>query len=183
MQKTFLTTKLVLKIKTSRGFSLYELIFTLSIVGILMVLAAPSFQSTIQQNQLTASTSELHTALSLSRSEAIKRASFMTLCASTDLLVCNNSTDWSNGWILFMDNDGDGVFEDNGNAVLCENNDDCLIKVWDNLSNNMTLSADVSSITFDLNGVPLAIANYTATSSNQTTQITVNSTGRANVSH
>lgn len=165
------------------GFSLIELIISISILGILLTLAAPSFISTVQRNQLSSSVSELHSILSLSRSEAIKRASYTTLCASSDLMNCSDSMSWSNGWILFMDNDGDGIFEDDGDAVLCEINEDCLLKLSDSLSINVVLTANVSFITFDLNGLPIATANYTAsiTSCSNDTKIIVNTTGRSHV--
>ncbi|RKZ86854.1 MAG: hypothetical protein DRQ39_05150 [Gammaproteobacteria bacterium] len=173
----------VLNIQIQRGFTLYELIVTLSIVVILLTLAAPNFISTVQRNQVYNRVNELHSILNLTRSEAIKRASFLSLCSSSDVMNCNNSMSWSDGWILFMDRDGDGVFEDDGDTSLCEINEDCILKVANRPSNGITFTANVSVITFDLNGLPMSTATYTVSALNcrNDSQVIVNTTGRAHV--
>lgn len=84
------------------GFTLIELIVTISIVTILASIAIPSFTALIRSNQLTAGTNELVSALVLARSEALKRSNNVSLCASVNQTSCSG-TDFSKGWIVFLD--------------------------------------------------------------------------------
>lgn len=85
-----------------RGFSLVELMVVIAIVAILAAIAAPSFQSMLQNNRASSAASALRVALSLSRSEAVKRGS------DARVTVAANSTagQWSNGWTVFADSTG-----------------------------------------------------------------------------
>ncbi|MBK1731985.1 GspH/FimT family pseudopilin [Thiococcus pfennigii] len=89
------------------GVTLIELIMTLALAGILMALAVPSFQSVIANNRSTAQANAIVTALSLARSEAIKRGGQVSVCPSADpeaaSPVCRDGTDWSDGWIVVTD--------------------------------------------------------------------------------
>ncbi len=82
------------------GFTLIELLTTLVIAGILMSLAAPSFTSFIKNNRLVSQTNELLADLAFTRSEAVKRATDITVCKSTDGLTCNAGANWDDGWIV-----------------------------------------------------------------------------------
>lgn len=88
------------------GFTLIELITTLVIAGILMTLAAPSFNSFIKNNRLTTQANDLLADLAFARSEAVKRAATIRVCKSTDGLTCNAGANWQNGWIVL--NPGSG---------------------------------------------------------------------------
>jgi len=88
--------------KTQHGFSLTELMVALAIIGILLGIATPSYRQFSGNSRTVATTNSLVGALAVARSEALRRATPVTICASTDQLSCN-TTDWSNGWIVFTD--------------------------------------------------------------------------------
>jgi len=56
-----------------RGFTLIELMVTLAVAGILLGIAVPSFRQLIFSNRLTATANEVVTALTVARSESVKR--------------------------------------------------------------------------------------------------------------
>lgn len=84
-----------------RGFTLVELLIALAVVAVLVGMAAPSFQDTLADVQLTAEQNRLVKALRQARSEAIKRVGTVTLCKSDDGTACGGS--WSDGWLLFAE--------------------------------------------------------------------------------
>jgi type IV fimbrial biogenesis protein FimT len=86
-----------------------------ALVVVLMVLAVPSFQGVIRTSRATALTNELITALSQARSEAIKRGIPVAVCASSDQASCAGG--WQDGWIVFADDDGNGVVADTADIL------------------------------------------------------------------
>lgn len=100
----------------SRGFTLLELMITLSIAALLMTVAVPSYQSLMKESHLTAQANELMTALYYARSEAVKQGMRVTLCKSSDGATCNGGN-WQDGWIVFSDT-GTAGYIDSGDEIL-----------------------------------------------------------------
>ncbi|PKM11485.1 MAG: pilus assembly protein FimT [Gammaproteobacteria bacterium HGW-Gammaproteobacteria-3] len=113
------------------GFTLIELMMTIAIAAILLGIAIPSFTASIASNRLTTQANELLASLNLARSESIKRGVQVTLS--------KNGGQWESGWNVFTDINGDGTFNDDGDATLCEITEDCLLKTTDPLPNGYTL--------------------------------------------
>lgn len=93
------------------GITLLELLITVSIAAILLSWAAPGFIELYHRNMLVARTNALLADLVATRSEAIKRNLPVVICRSADGVRCRRGggrvTDWSSGWIVFPDRDGD----------------------------------------------------------------------------
>ena len=99
------------------AYSLIEILATLSIVSILASSAAPLFTGILMNNKAASISNELITALQIARSEAVKRNQDVTLCKSSDSLSCGGS--WSDGWIIFSDNDHDRHLDtDDGDTLI-----------------------------------------------------------------
>lgn len=73
-----------------RGFTLVELLVTISIAAILLTLAVPSFSTLILNQQVRVAAGDMQTTLFYARSEAIKRAA--------DVSVVPTGGNWKNGW-------------------------------------------------------------------------------------
>ena len=93
------------KNRQGNGFTLLELLVTLTVVSTLSVGATTSFTWLLQENRMVADINRFVTALHLARNESITQARRIVLCPSTDGEQCGNSNEWNNGWILFQSDD------------------------------------------------------------------------------
>ena len=89
--------------KHADGFTLIELITTISISAILLTMGLPNFSRAIKNNRLTTQINAFSGALYLARSEAIKRNRRVTVCKSVDSASCTTNNNWDQGWIVFVD--------------------------------------------------------------------------------
>lgn len=97
------------------GFTLIELLVTISIMAILLAIALPSFQGSLRSNRVATTSNELLASLSLARSEGIKSTRGGGVCASANGSSCG--TDWNQGWMVWTEKDGDGVYDNNETVV------------------------------------------------------------------
>ncbi|MGD8595375.1 MAG: GspH/FimT family pseudopilin [Gammaproteobacteria bacterium] len=123
---------------TMAGFTLIELMVTIALAAIILTQAVPSFNALVQNNRLISQKNEFISTLNLARSEALKRGTRVTVCASTDQTTCDTN-DWAQGWIVFSDRDADQVLDSGTGACLAT--EDCLIRVSTGLSDGNSLSA------------------------------------------
>lgn len=83
------------------GFSLLELLITLTIFIIMGILAVPAQQIFYTRTNEKIVCSELEQAINLTRNEAIMRDSLVVLCKSDDQKTCNEIG--KNGYIIIAD--------------------------------------------------------------------------------
>jgi type IV fimbrial biogenesis protein FimT len=108
-----------------RGFTLWELLVTVTVAGIILGLGVPNFREFQRNNAIIAAGNELVSGLYLARTEAVKRQVPMTLCGSANPLAaapaCGGGG--NGGFIVFVDENGNGVLTDptDGNAVVDAN--------------------------------------------------------------
>ncbi|WP_239142605.1 GspH/FimT family pseudopilin [Variovorax sp. WS11] len=84
----------------SRGFTLIELMVTITVLAILLVVAVPSFDGVRLSSRLTSYATDLMASSQLARTEAIKRNAPVTLCVSSNGTGCATSGGWESGWIV-----------------------------------------------------------------------------------
>lgn len=115
-------TKLLPRSRLQRGFTLVELLVTVSILAILVSLAVPSFSSLIAQWQRDNVTRALATDLQQARSESIKSSRKVVVCpstnASTSTPTCSGASEWKSGWLVFVDTNADSDFKTSDKDVL-----------------------------------------------------------------
>jgi len=85
--------------RAQRGFTIVELMVTLTVLSILVCMAAPSFRDSTLPSQLRAIANGMVAATHMARSEAIKRNTTVQLCVSADGLTCG-AGNWQQGWIV-----------------------------------------------------------------------------------
>ncbi len=116
------------------GFTLIELMVTISLLAVLLGIGVPSFQATIQGNRIATTANDMVAALHLARSEAVRRGVNMTLCPSNNQSTCSGV--WADGWVV------------RGPVVA-----DPPLRVWPALRPGMTLAAGGNTEFNPLGGV------------------------------
>lgn len=82
------------------GFTLLELMAALVVGGILMSIAVPSMRTMMMNNRMATQTNAFLTAMSLARSEAIKRGVTIDVVATN---TTDTTNEWGDGWEVKVD--------------------------------------------------------------------------------
>jgi len=82
-------------VKLRGGHTLVELLFVLAIAAILSSLALPVMRDMLQQHRLSATVNDFLAAVTLARSEAIRRGAQVMLVPAAD--------GWASGWVVAID--------------------------------------------------------------------------------
>lgn len=102
------------------GFTLVELIITLTIAIILVTTAIPAFSHTVAKTRLRSQLQIVFTHHQVARSEAIKTSQRVTLCKSDNGTQCTPKASWSKGWIVFSDPDLDKTVNNSDRIILVQ---------------------------------------------------------------
>ncbi len=126
----------------SQGMTLLELMAAIAVLGILTAIAVPSFRQFTANSRTTAATNDLVTALNVARSEALRRATNVVVCASSDEASCSGSVNWANGWVAFADPNGNGTVDANE-----------IIQVWRPTGGGLAVTANAASVGYNAMGM------------------------------
>ena len=88
------------------GFTLIELVTTLAIVAVLLAIGLPGFGEALARLRVQTAMHRVSTDLAMARSSAIMRRAPVVACPGTGMDGCSGGADWSGGWIVFADPDG-----------------------------------------------------------------------------
>ncbi|MFO7859403.1 MAG: GspH/FimT family pseudopilin [Ectothiorhodospiraceae bacterium] len=102
--------------RTANGFTLLQLLITVTVAAILATVAVPAFQEFLERQRSQAAIAELRNALALGRQEAAQSGSSVTVCPTANGEACRNDGDWSDGWMVFEDPDRLETCDDAGNG-------------------------------------------------------------------
>ena len=149
--------KLTMKItmKKINGFTLIEMMVVIALLGILISVAIPSFQEMIKNNRSTSLINTMQGSLMYAKGEAITIGQSVSLCkrdGTNGGVVCDNSQNWEDGWIVFRDVNANGVID----AEDCTTTTaDCTLRLSEALKPPITLRSNGTignTITFDSRG-------------------------------
>ncbi len=145
-------------VRSAGGFTLVELMMTLAVAAILTTVAIPGFSTLIRDNRLVAGTNQLVTALAVARSEAVKRGSSVSICASDDGTSCTG-TNWNQGWVVFSDSGTAGSVDGTDTVLRVQGavNTDLSITVSSTSGNNYASFRSTGFLASgDANPLPIA---------------------------
>ena len=89
------------------GFTLIEAITVMAIIAIGLTLGLPSLMEMTQRTRVSTTVNLLSSDMAMARSSAVMRQSSVAVCPRQAVAQrCSGESDWSNGWIVFTDADG-----------------------------------------------------------------------------
>lgn len=89
------------------GFTLIELMVTVSVLAVLVAIAVPSMAGLMRQWALNASAETFAADLRLARSTATRLSRPVTVCPHEGQIACTQGNRWEAGWMVFVDLDND----------------------------------------------------------------------------
>lgn len=136
-------------IAEERGFTLIELMITLVVVSILLAAAVPYLGDFTRNNRLVSQANDFVSGAQLARSEAVKQGINTVVCPSSDQVSCSgNAADWQTGWLVFSDFNLDGDLDAGAAAPLCEETEDCVMKIGNGIDYKNTLTTTATLLRF-----------------------------------
>ena len=88
------------------GFTLWELMLTLALAGVVLGAGVPAFQALLLDARRTADVNALVLAIQLARSEAAKRNRSVIVCKTDDRLRCGSTgLRFDAGWMVYVNSD------------------------------------------------------------------------------
>lgn len=137
--------------KKSNGFTLFEVLIGISILGIMTAIAIPNLTSFLINTKVDNEISQLQRLLLVARNAAINSEQTVTVCPLSSSLSCTNN--WENKLTAFIDIDGDGNLETGSN--------DKIIKVKESISDGDKLQFSRNSVIYTPSGRLSGFANGT----------------------
>ena len=114
------------KVVRLRGFTLIEILVVIAIVGVLLGLATPSMAKFVADWRVNAAVNSFSRDFRLARAEAIKRSRPVVICRAKLTGAnpsCENGTEWKGGWLVFVSNNFDSVYDVSGDELLVKQNE------------------------------------------------------------
>jgi len=137
------------------GFTIIELMVGVAMLGIIMSIAIPSFNSWTVEMRVDDEISKIHRLLLISRNTAISMEQPVTICPLSSLNEC--STNWKGEISVFIDLDANGKFEtglskDIDGDGINETVSDTMIRVKDRINTSDELTFTNASVTYQPTG-------------------------------
>jgi len=86
------------------GFTLIELLTVMAVLAIVAGFSVPAFTRIVERQRAEAVMERLATDFALARNTAIARRQVVVVCPRDADGACQPGTDWSGGWVVFVEN-------------------------------------------------------------------------------
>ena len=110
-----------------RGFTLTELLVIMAIIAIFASFAIPSFRGLLGSASVSGAVNAFVSDTRYARGEAMRRGKSVTICRSANAAAippkCSAASEptvgsWMEGWVVFLDENGNGAFNAASDSVL-----------------------------------------------------------------
>lgn len=93
------------ELRFQAGFTIIELLITISLIGVIAAFAIPAFNTLTANNRVVATTNEISGLLAAARAEAVKQAAVVRVGPRA-------GADWSSGLAAWIDQNSDSTMQD-----------------------------------------------------------------------
>lgn len=162
---------------STRGFTLLELLVTLSIAAILLAVAIPSYRGVVQRNAMAAAVNDLVGDLNYARSEAVTRGQMVLVCKSANQTACTTNGGWNQGWIVYAPAPNSTAVTQN-NRLRVKSSLETQIQISGNANVANVIGFDANGFARDAGGVTNGTLEARAGNGVQGTDIVISTSGR-----
>ena len=132
--------------KSYAGFTLIELMVTLSIAAVLMMVAAPNMVAFKRNSELSSLSNILLSAINAARGEAMKRG------MAAYVVPADGGGAWEVGWVVFIDKNNNQIYDDDATDQLIYQQ--AAPPSYFAIAGNFSASENPAYIRFDASGYP-----------------------------
>ncbi|TKS55335.1 prepilin-type N-terminal cleavage/methylation domain-containing protein [Luteimonas yindakuii] len=103
--------------RRNAGVTLIELMTVLTVLAVSLTIGLPAFTDTLTRLRVQTAMHRISADLAAARSTAIARRSQLVVCPRTADHRCREDSDWTEGWMFFLDPDGNRQPEDDADIL------------------------------------------------------------------
>lgn len=149
-----------MKVQRPRGFSILELLITVTVIAVLLAIAAPIWRSAMRKSYLSSVVNSIVGDMQYARAESATRHQFVSICRSTTGSACDTSgVNYDAGYIVYSYNAAAAGANQAYNASTAGM---VLLRVGAAQTNVSVQATDGNIITFGQTGLPIANGTRTA---------------------
>ena len=165
---------------SQHGFTMVELMVTLSVAGTLATLAVPTYQKFMQNTRLSDDANSMVATLSFARKVAMTEQVRVVACPSADQVSCDDTQSWGDGWIMFVDCNENGHFDADREACANATNERMLDEGYAADGTTLEVTGN-ETLRFEPYGHVLASRTFTLCGeyAEEARQVSVNLVGRS----
>ncbi len=165
--------------QSQKGITLFELLISIGIIGILSGAALPSYTRFIQKSEMNSQINQFIGLLTMARQYSVSKQQIVTLCPSTDGESCGKN--WHDGQIIFTDRNRNRIIDEEDKLIrFAQKLPDNYQLTWRTFQNKKYLQYTPSGFTNFQNGTFRYCVNQDDLSLNRA--IIINIAGRIRLS-